>query len=631
MLKHSYMQVLNSCWKSYSRPITCSCIFISLVYLSFRIFFLIDLHSVNILFWDQWDFYSALFNGGSWGDLFRWQYGPHRQGLGLMLTKIVAGFSGWNTRSESFVIGAILSLAAIFALGLKVRLFRSLALGDIIIFLLVLTPAQAAIFYNTPNPSHAALPLLLLMVYCLFWTIPLHLWRYSLILLANIAMIYTGFAIFAGILTPALLVVEYLISGKRPKSKVAHIIFGALVLSLLSMGSFFIGYKFDPAVPNFQLLHPQYWKYAQLVFLFFAKFFGETGIDAKPMLVGASLCLAAVLICGVHIKKLYSGNPAERMLSRTIVILIAFSLLFSFNMAFGRISLGLHAAQVSRYVTFLIPAYLGVYFHLLTLPQRRIRMLLTACGGVVLIILVFPVRDMEVSEMKRFSNGKIRWQQVYLATEDIELTQHITGFPIHPTPFNSAVPKKLAYLKARKLNLYQAGNGRAAPDRPFTWGILRAFHVDGDMNAQAAFATLEKTFDIAGRKSAALLAPVGCGLKWEGWMLFDETGLYRFTVNSDGNTALWIDGNLMLSRTAPQTEAVSAACHLDQGVYPVKLIYGRHNGCGSLAVRWTPPPGNTRQIPAFRLFDRQPDSKELALRRATVRLARMLWVSNCLP
>ena len=70
--------------------------------LAFRLWTLIDHHSVNVLFWDQWDFYEALFeNQGAW-DLFRFQHGPHRQGIGFWLTGLVAHLTSWDTRADAF-------------------------------------------------------------------------------------------------------------------------------------------------------------------------------------------------------------------------------------------------------------------------------------------------------------------------------------------------------------------------------------------------------------------------------------------------------------------------------------------------------------------------------------------------
>ena len=68
--------------------------------------------SVNILFWDQWDFYTPLFNHAPLWQIFVWQHGPHREGIGLVLDKLVLESSGWNSRAEAlFMAGALLAEA----------------------------------------------------------------------------------------------------------------------------------------------------------------------------------------------------------------------------------------------------------------------------------------------------------------------------------------------------------------------------------------------------------------------------------------------------------------------------------------------------------------------------------------
>src|SRR6266446_1769393 len=48
-----------------------------------RLFGLVDRYSVNVFYGDQWKFDEAtLFQKHSWLEIFRWQHGPHRQGLG---------------------------------------------------------------------------------------------------------------------------------------------------------------------------------------------------------------------------------------------------------------------------------------------------------------------------------------------------------------------------------------------------------------------------------------------------------------------------------------------------------------------------------------------------------------------
>ena len=58
------------------------------VLLTFRFFSVISRYSVNLLFGDQWDFLSSFFDHDpTFIELFFWQHGPHREGVGLLADK----------------------------------------------------------------------------------------------------------------------------------------------------------------------------------------------------------------------------------------------------------------------------------------------------------------------------------------------------------------------------------------------------------------------------------------------------------------------------------------------------------------------------------------------------------------
>src|SRR5437870_4836586 len=86
---------------------------LALVFLlsALRLFHLIDQYAVNILFWDQWDFYDPLFRNASLWDMFNYRHGPHRQGLGYFLIKWVAGISRWDSRADIFSIAVVMCVA----------------------------------------------------------------------------------------------------------------------------------------------------------------------------------------------------------------------------------------------------------------------------------------------------------------------------------------------------------------------------------------------------------------------------------------------------------------------------------------------------------------------------------------
>src|SRR5271169_3470808 len=117
-------------------------------------------YSVNIIFWDQWDFYTPLFNHASLWRIFTWQHGPHREGIGLVLDKFVLESTRWNSRAEALFMAGALCAAAIVALRLKQEVFgslgyRDLDYSDIAIPCLFLTFAQMEALVGEANPSYS--------------------------------------------------------------------------------------------------------------------------------------------------------------------------------------------------------------------------------------------------------------------------------------------------------------------------------------------------------------------------------------------------------------------------------------------------------------------------------------------
>jgi len=428
-----------------------------------RWWYYIDSYSVNILFWDQWDLYDALFENRNLWELFFWQIGPHREGIGLIISTIIAELSGWNTRYETFAIGCIMCLAMVCALILKRRLSKTLSWTDVTIPLIFLTPLQWEMFVNTPNLSHGSLPILLLILYCLAWTLQSNAFRYSIVLLLNFLLIYTGFGLFIGIITPIVLFIEYLAIHKTAYKKESIILFVSIVISLLSMGSFFIGWRFDSAVENLQFPIPQYWHYFSFIALTLAYFCGMKGVNFAPLVIfGLILMVIMIYISLIHLKclLLMSSVPStipyrEYILSKIIFILIAFTLLFCINSAIGRISLGVGLGMTSRYVPYLIPAFYGIYLHLANYIQNnKIRNILLTTMIACLTISTFPLNKIDYQGILMYKNCKTQWRLFYLQTEDVEKTNQTIGCKIYPDAKRTNLKWKLDYLKARKLNLY---------------------------------------------------------------------------------------------------------------------------------------------------------------------------------
>ncbi len=130
------------------------------------------------------------------------------------------------------------------AFSLKIRLWGSLSFADIAIPLIFFTPAQYESLWVTTDFAHGPLPLLLLVLYCLALTFEGAGTRYVLVLIVNFLGIYTGFGFLVGLITPIWLVLEYY--ARRAARETAGWVFMPLALSLVSLASFFVGYKSEP-------------------------------------------------------------------------------------------------------------------------------------------------------------------------------------------------------------------------------------------------------------------------------------------------------------------------------------------------------------------------------------------------
>ncbi|MCP4111716.1 MAG: hypothetical protein GY749_40365 [Desulfobacteraceae bacterium] len=435
------------------------------VFILIRWWHYIDTYSVNILFWDQWDLYGIFIENKNPWELFRVQFGPHRQGIGFILTKIIADISGWNIRAEAFTIGIIVCGAMIFAFAVKVRLTTPLSWADAAIPLMFLTPIQYEIFSGASNLSHGSVPLLLLVLYSLAWTSRSCIFRHISVLIINFFLIYTGFGVFAGIITPVFLAIECLYAFRNKSEKETGLCIAAILISLLSAGSFFVGYTFSPCVGNFQFPIPQYWKYPEFIALALANFCGVKGVNDLSLFTGFIILFIMGGIGAVHIKRILKPDywlniNSGKNISVVIVFLISFTLIFCANLAIGRVFLGMHAAQYSRYIPYIIPGYFAIYLHFAGLEQARIKIFLMLGTVICLIAATFPMRESDFRAMKWLAHGKTRWKANYLQTENFKETFRLTkaelpNFTIFPVPNSDLLlKKKLDYFKANKLNLY---------------------------------------------------------------------------------------------------------------------------------------------------------------------------------
>jgi len=424
----------------------------SSVVLAARLFWFALRYSVNILYFDQWAFYSPLFFYKNLWQLFTWQHGPHRQGIGLIITKFLADGTGWNSKADSLAIVTLLVIAMVFAFMLKYKLFGIITFWDLIIPLLFLTLFQYEAIVVVPNLSYGAFPVFMIILYCLaILTSKREILRYAILLTLNFLLIYTGWGLFMGMVTILLLLAEFYFSI-RNKNNIT-IVGIVILIAILSQVSFFIDYQFNPAVSCFSFSATYIAQYPIFMGLMLASFFGWhvriLGALATP--AGLFLLVVILYILLYHGRQIIKDGLYSRPVSLSIIVLISYGLLFCLVTAVGRVCTGLHLAQVSRYTTLLIPIFLAVYFHLISLKNTR-----TSSFFLVSFLLISSLGSLPLGIIENVASktyiAKENWKSCYLQNYEIEGCNQVTGFEIYP--YNEQLPDKLEYLKNNRLNLF---------------------------------------------------------------------------------------------------------------------------------------------------------------------------------
>jgi hypothetical protein len=428
------------------------------VALAVRLFRLTAHYAVNIFFWDQWDFNDAtLFEHHSIWAIFRFQHGPHRQGLGGVLAAVVDPWFRWNSRSEAFVATGLVVVTGLCMLYLKCRLFGPLCWTDVAIPMIVFTPAQWEAVWNTVNFAHGTLPVLLIVLYCLLWTWRNERAKYALITILSFVTLYTGFGFFLGLLTPVLLLASYRENRARTAPTRIYLL-TCIAVSVGSLASFFVGYRNNDASGCDTLFSAPPLAYFRFLSLMFATPFAIRGIGPAATIAGAVVLAGVATVALVSWKRVLGGRPEPRARHVVLATLSAYSILFCVAATLGRTCTGLLDAHASRYGNYKQLAVLCLFFAVLAMRPRRWRMGL----AVLLVVLLTPslfltASDAEdVTELYELKSG---WRQCYLSGRAADDCDDDNG-AIYPDPEGTHLQRKLDYLRATRQNLFSDGSGR---------------------------------------------------------------------------------------------------------------------------------------------------------------------------
>jgi hypothetical protein len=412
----------------------------------------VNTHAVNMMYGDQWDLYQPMFLGQGWWETYALQHGPHREGIGLLLTRALASASGWDSRWEAFAASILLIGAAALAVRLA-RLFgvarHSLLLAAVP--LLFLNVHQYETFAGPVNLSYGSVPVLLLIAYCLCWFLSGSLWRLLAMGALTFLLIFSGFGLFAGLLTPAILAVEAVQAWRARERAHAAAAIMAIAITAGGWALFAWGYIFQPSAPGFRFPYEHPLEYFVFVGRMLGNFFGAAVMTRWEVCVGLAAAAGLAAISVGNAARCVSRGVAREPRSAVLFCLSTFTLLFCANCAVGRVFTSPIAPLAPRYATLLIPGGLAIYLQLEVLASGVASSWLAIAYTVLLVPATAAPRADEVNGANWFAEGRRSWKAAYLQTHDEAAADRIAHFIVYPLPLGP----RLRYLEDRRLNLFE--------------------------------------------------------------------------------------------------------------------------------------------------------------------------------
>ncbi len=426
--------------------------------------------AVNVLMLDQWDYFTPMFQEQGLYALFTFKHGPHRQGLGYLLTYWIFGLTDWNSRAEAFLNCFLLIGAAALVLWLKARIFGRLRWYDAVLPMFILTPMQMDHLVITLNPSHSVVPLVLILA-CAHALISTPAWmRYGVSAVINVFATFTGFSVFV---SPTLFVI-YLVRAyrairQRSGKDLAWAIAG-MVAVFATIKWFLYGYTVAAAVPGWVFPDPRWHLYPSFVAIALGNILLHGLNDIVKLEAAGWLVIALILVAlvrhGFRAFRIPRTNEAarDRRLDDLVTFFLVYGLAFAASMAIGRLILGIEAGRAARYYALLCILFFGLYFAAMAWRTPSFRIALVTVMVFCAVNLCVFIDPTDAGNIRAYSHAKKAFVRTYLETNDSNKAVTAANGLVFPSAERTHMDEKLKYMRDRRLNLF-----RSLPkDRPAT-------------------------------------------------------------------------------------------------------------------------------------------------------------------
>ena len=157
-------------------------------------------------------------------------------------------------------------------------------------------------------------------------------------------------------------------------------------------------------------------------------------------------------------------------------------------------------------------------------------------------------------------------------------------------------------------------------DRP---GLEAAYHpLDPVFENPPTYRRVEPTLAFHEDLERAYFTNTGFfGVRWSGWLLIEQEGVYSFRVDSTEAARLTIDGDTLVAlRDAKELISHTRRRQLAEGLHRIVIELARSNRGLDFSTSWKSPGGPRSPIPPRLLFQKRPGTAKLVLRKSLGRL-----------
>ncbi len=268
-------------------------------------------------------------------------------------------------------------------------------------------------------------------------------------------LLFSGFGALTAILIGILLLARSVLRHNKGNADTDDII--GLTMLVGGFLLFFYRYTLDTAVSCPVNPAGDWRMYHQFIGSVFANFFSfrEGALPGGSVALGAFFWGALTLLFFYYAWRIFQSRATSQSFIHLQFLLLGTTVLFTTGSAIGRTCLGVEAARAGRYVLFLLPGFLALYFAMRASPGRWHRLGLFVFLGLLAWneLLVSP----EYINIAATHKESLRaWTSCFREHGSVLTCNSLTGFPISDPSAEMKAEEIYTYAQRNALNIFSS-------------------------------------------------------------------------------------------------------------------------------------------------------------------------------